>query len=77
MKRTKTLSAMSFVAYDVERRTRKGSFYAQVDTIIDWNPISAIIDKHYQKGLPPRAKNPMTDSCCSKCCSSECGTECT
>ncbi|MFK8296494.1 hypothetical protein ACI760_09940 [Capnocytophaga canimorsus] len=44
MKRTKTLSAMSFAAYDVERRTRKGSFYAQVDTIIDWNPISAIID---------------------------------
>ncbi|MFJ1350699.1 hypothetical protein [Capnocytophaga canimorsus] len=38
MKRTKTLSAMSFVAYDVERRTRKGSFYAQVDTIIDWKP---------------------------------------
>ncbi|MFJ1380842.1 hypothetical protein [Capnocytophaga canimorsus] len=26
MKRTKTLSAMSFAAYDVERRTRKGSF---------------------------------------------------
>ncbi|MFK8273181.1 hypothetical protein [Capnocytophaga canimorsus] len=44
MKRTKTLSAMSFAAYDVERRTRKGSFYAQVDTIIDWNRISAIID---------------------------------
>ncbi|EKB58521.1 hypothetical protein HMPREF9700_01973 [Bergeyella zoohelcum CCUG 30536] len=42
---------MSFAAYDVERRTRKGSFYAQVDTIIDWKPISAIIDKHYQKGL--------------------------
>ncbi|EKB59493.1 hypothetical protein HMPREF9700_01504, partial [Bergeyella zoohelcum CCUG 30536] len=38
MKRTKTLSAMSFAAYDVERRTRKGSFYAQVDTIIDWKP---------------------------------------
>ena len=49
MKRTKTLSAMSFAAYDVERRTRKGSFYAQVNTIIDWNPISAIIDKNYQK----------------------------
>ncbi|WGU69111.1 hypothetical protein QIU18_09130 [Capnocytophaga canimorsus] len=49
MKRTKTLSAMSFSAYDVERRTRKGSFYAQVDTIIDWRPISAIIDKYYQK----------------------------
>ena len=27
----------------------KGSFYAQVDTIIDWRPISAIIDKNYQK----------------------------
>ena len=39
MKRTKALSAMSFSAYDVERRTRKGSFYAQVDTIIDWEII--------------------------------------
>ncbi|CEN51175.1 hypothetical protein CCAN11_2270001 [Capnocytophaga canimorsus] len=28
MRRTKTLSAMSFAAYDVERRTRKGIFYA-------------------------------------------------
>ncbi|VDH03315.1 transposase [Bergeyella zoohelcum] len=41
---------MSFAAYDVERRTRKGSF-SQVDTIIDWKSISAIIDKHHQKGL--------------------------
>ncbi|WP_404812420.1 hypothetical protein ACIRNY_01730 [Capnocytophaga canimorsus] len=58
MKRTKTLSAMSFAAYDVERRTRKGSFYAQVDTIIDWNPISAIIDQHYQKGLSTSGEKP-------------------
>ncbi|EKB57106.1 hypothetical protein [Bergeyella zoohelcum] len=33
---------MSFGAYDVERRTRKDSFYAQVDTIIDWKLISII-----------------------------------
>ncbi|AEK22792.1 Hypothetical protein Ccan_06720 [Capnocytophaga canimorsus Cc5] len=38
---------MSFAAYDIERRTRKGTFYAQVDTIIDWKTISAIIDQHY------------------------------
>ena len=30
MKRTKALSAMSFATYDVERRTRKGTFYMQV-----------------------------------------------
>ncbi|MFJ1330505.1 hypothetical protein ACILDV_07140 [Capnocytophaga canimorsus] len=47
IKRTKTLYAMSFAAYDIERRTRKGTFYAQVDTIIDWKTISAIIDQHY------------------------------
>ncbi|WP_255317506.1 hypothetical protein [Capnocytophaga canimorsus] len=77
MKRTKTLSAMSFAAYDVERRTRKGSFYAQVDTIIDWNPISAIIDQHYQKGLSASGEKPYDgDSCCSKCYSSGCGTQC-
>ncbi|WP_255317800.1 hypothetical protein, partial [Capnocytophaga canimorsus] len=58
MKRTKTLSDMSFAAYDVERRTRKGSFYAQVDTIIDWNPISAIIDQHYQKGFSASGEKP-------------------
>ncbi|WP_221403746.1 hypothetical protein [Bergeyella zoohelcum] len=74
MKRSKTLSAMSFAAYDVERRTRKGSFYAQVDTIIDWDPISAIIDQHYKKDFPPRVKNLTMDSCCSKCYSSGCGT---
>ncbi|MFK8288529.1 transposase [Capnocytophaga canimorsus] len=58
MKHTKTLSAMSFASYDVERRTRKGSFYAQVDTIIDWKPIPAIIDKHYQKGLSASGEKP-------------------
>ncbi|EKB58269.1 IS5/IS1182 family transposase [Bergeyella zoohelcum] len=58
IKRTKTLSAMSFAAYDVERRTRKGSFYAQIDTIIDWRPISAIIDKHYQKELSASGEKP-------------------
>ncbi|ATA94829.1 hypothetical protein CGC54_02315 [Capnocytophaga canimorsus] len=49
---------MSFAAYDVERRIRKGSFYAQVDTIIDWNPISAIIDQHYQKGFSASSEKP-------------------
>ncbi|GJQ03587.1 hypothetical protein [Capnocytophaga canimorsus] len=58
MKRTKTLFAMSFASYDVERRIRKGSFYAQIDTIIDWKPISAIIDRHYQKGLSGSGEKP-------------------
>nr|WP_245946044.1 hypothetical protein [Bergeyella zoohelcum] len=49
---------MSFVAYEVERRTRKGSFYAQIDSIIDWKPISAIINKHYQKGLSASGEKP-------------------
>ncbi len=58
MKRTKTLSAMSFACYDVERRTRKGSFYAQVDKIIDWNPISTIIETYYEKGLSASGEKP-------------------
>ncbi|MFJ1328826.1 hypothetical protein [Capnocytophaga canimorsus] len=49
---------MSFAAYDVERRPRKGSFYAQVNTFIDWRPISTIIDKHYQKGLSASGEKP-------------------
>lgn len=54
VKRAKNISSMSFASYDVERHTRKGSFYAQIDAIIDWKPISKIIDKHYQKGLSAR-----------------------
>ncbi|ATA77972.1 hypothetical protein DKB58_00130 [Capnocytophaga canimorsus] len=49
---------MSFAAYDVERRTRKGSSYAQVDTIIDWKPISVIIDKYYQKRASASGQKP-------------------
>ncbi|WP_172915192.1 hypothetical protein [Capnocytophaga canimorsus] len=49
---------MLYKTHQVERRTRKGSFYAQVDTIIDWKPISAIIDKHYQKGLSASGEKP-------------------
>ncbi|CEN51056.1 conserved hypothetical protein [Capnocytophaga canimorsus] len=59
MKRTKTLSAMSFAAYDVERRTRKGSFYAQVDTIIDWNPFPLSSTNTIKKDFPPRVKKTL------------------
>ncbi|WGU68799.1 hypothetical protein QIU18_11315 [Capnocytophaga canimorsus] len=75
MKRTKTLSAMSFAAYDVERRTRKGSF-------LRTSRYHYRLEPHFRyhrqtlskKDFPPRVKNPMTDSCCSKCYSSGCGT---
>ncbi|WGU68882.1 hypothetical protein QIU19_02855 [Capnocytophaga canimorsus] len=75
MKRTKTLSAMSFAAYDVERRTRKSSFlctsryHYRLETHFCYH--RQILSK---KDFPPRVKNLTMDSCCSKCYLSGCGT---
>jgi IS5 family transposase len=38
---------MSFSLMDVERRTRKGNFLRQIDVLIDWRPIAALIALHY------------------------------
>ncbi|MFK8296357.1 hypothetical protein ACI760_09235 [Capnocytophaga canimorsus] len=58
MKRTKTLSAMSFAAYNVERRTRKGSFYAQVRYHYRLETHFCYHRKHYQKGLSASGEKP-------------------
>ena len=35
---------------DVRVRKIKSQFFHQVDTLLDWKPISEIIDLHYKKG---------------------------
>lgn len=39
-----------FADYMVERRKIKEEFFNQINLLIDWRPISNIINKHYQKG---------------------------
>jgi transposase, IS5 family len=41
---------LGFADYMVERRKIKQDFFNHVNLIIDWRPISNIINKHYQKG---------------------------
>lgn len=41
---------MSFVADSMERRTRKNTFYREIDQIIDWKPIEEIITEHDARG---------------------------
>ena len=38
---------MSFSAFDVVRRTRKGNFLNQIDHLIDWASIEKVIKQHY------------------------------
>src|SRR5690554_1530576 len=41
---------LGFVDYMVQRRKIKQEFFNQINQLIDWRPISNIINKHYQKG---------------------------
>ncbi|SFF27013.1 hypothetical protein SAMN05428977_10971, partial [Nitrosomonas sp. Nm166] len=34
---------MSFLEFDVTRRTRKGNFLKQIDHLIDWTPVEKAI----------------------------------
>lgn len=38
---------MSFLYFDVTRRTRKGNFLNQIDQLIDWALIEKVIAQHY------------------------------
>lgn len=46
----KTTPKLGFADYMVERRKIKQVFFDQMNLLIDWRPISNIINKHYQKG---------------------------
>ncbi len=41
---------VSFVDYMVQRRKIKQEFFDQINTLVNWHPISNIINKHYHKG---------------------------
>jgi hypothetical protein len=41
---------MSWAGNYVEKRTRKNTFFCQINEIIDWNVVSKEIDKVYKKG---------------------------
>lgn len=41
---------LGFADFMVEKRKIKQDFFNQVNLLVDWRPISNIINKHYQKG---------------------------
>lgn len=46
----KTEQKLGFADYMVERRKIKQVFFNHVNLLVNWRPISNIINKHYQKG---------------------------
>jgi IS5 family transposase len=52
MKQPQTIG---FADLMTQRRKIKSQFFEQLNTEIDWCPISNLIDKHYQKGTLFRA----------------------
>ncbi|MGZ0017603.1 hypothetical protein [Yeosuana sp. AK3] len=52
---------------DTRSRKIKTTFFNQMNTLLDWNTISSLIDKHYIKGKSAQAP-PVTMVCyCLKC----------
>jgi len=47
----KNNNQMSFTAMYVSRRKLKSEFFAQINKLVDWKEIEALIQKHYNKGL--------------------------
>lgn len=41
---------LGFADYLVQKRKIKQEFFNQINLLIDWRPVSNIINKHYQKG---------------------------
>ena len=46
----KKQASVGFADLAVERRKIKSEFFDQVNRVVDWRPLSAIIDRHYVKG---------------------------
>ena len=42
---------LGFADFMVEKRKIKQDFFNQVNLLVDWRPISTLINKHYQKGV--------------------------
>jgi IS5 family transposase len=47
----KTNNQMSFTGIYVSRRKLKSEFFAQINKLVDWPEIEAVIQMHYNKGL--------------------------
>ncbi len=47
----KTTQNPTFAELAVSRRKVKSEFFTQIDQIIDWRPISTLINRYYTKGL--------------------------
>ena len=45
-----TISSLADSVIDFRRKKIKKTFFVQINTLIDWKKISAIINKHYKKG---------------------------
>ena len=43
-------SSASFVAVDVDRRTRRQKFFSDIDLVIDWSKVDNLLSKYYSKG---------------------------
>ena len=46
----KKTSSVGFADLAVERRKIKSEFFDQINQVVDWRPISELIDEHYVKG---------------------------
>lgn len=46
----KKTASVGFADLAVERRKIKSEFFDQVNKVVDWKPISRLIDAHYRKG---------------------------
>jgi len=52
----KALQKISFADMAVAKRKVKSDFFGQIDKIVDWRPISNLINKHYVKGMSVTGK---------------------
>ena len=56
-----TTTQMSFADYYVKQRSAKSSlFYDQINTLIDWNKIEKVINRHYHKGETLQGQRPYS-----------------
>ncbi len=52
----KTSFPRSFSAYYVEKRKTKKVFLQQVNQVVDWKPVSRILERYYTKGQSTRGR---------------------
>ncbi len=63
----KNNNQMSFTAMYVSRRKLKSEFFAQINKLVDWKEIEALIQKHYNKGLSVAGSHHTQVCFCLKC----------